>query len=84
MCPLAVPATHKLIGPSNVKGKIELISDIWNMPPGYEGCSATAKQGATCRVSVTNLKVTGGLPNSPTCSKIMSAPHGGEEGHSEL
>ena len=70
--------------PSDVKGKVELISDIWNMPPGYEGCSTDAKHGATCRVSVTNLKVTGGLPNSPTCSKIMSAPHGGEEGHSEL
>ena len=60
-----------MIGPSNVKGKIELISDIWNMPPGYEGSSADAKQGATCRVSVTNLKVTGGLPNSPTYSEIM-------------
>lgn len=70
--------------PSDVKGKVELISDIWNMPPGYEGCSADAKKGATCRVSITNLKVTGGLPNSPTCSKIMSVPQGGAEGHSEL
>ena len=70
--------------PSDVKGKVELISDIWNMPRGFEGCSADAKPGATCRMSVSNLKVTGGLPNSPTCSKIMSAPRGGEVGHSEL
>ena len=69
--------------PSDVKGKVELISDIWNMPRG-EGCSVDAKPGATCRMSVSNLKVTGGLPNSPTCSKIMSAPRGGEVGHSEL
>ena len=69
---------------SNEKGKVELISDIWNTPPGYEGCSIEAKKGATCRLSVSNLKVTGGLPNTPTCSKIMSVPQDGEGGHDEL
>lgn len=70
--------------PRDEKGKVELFSDIWNTPSGYEGCSIEAKKGATCRLSVTNLKVTGGLPNTPTCSKIMSAPQDGEGGHDEL
>jgi len=64
--------------PSDLKGKVELVSDIWNVAGG---CGPRpSPPDVTCRMSVTNLKITGGLPNSPTCSKIMSAaPQGGEE-----
>ena len=58
--------------PSDLKGKVELVSDIWNVAGG---CGPRpSPPDVTCRMSVTNLKITGGLPNTPTCSKIMAAP----------
>jgi hypothetical protein len=64
--------------PSDEKGKVRLISDIWNVAGG---CSPGAMPNVTCRMSVTNLKVTGGLPEGDECSKIKATPQVSAEGN---
>ena len=51
------------------EGVFEFISDIWNVKGD---CGSHAQENSTCRYSITNVKVKGGILKNAECSKIMA------------